>query len=144
MIAAITRKSATRKCGVIAFPVFERYGIEIEEWMSALSTDRPSIRSVTRVVKQMRVGLAELERVKGSVRHSNLAGFFRHIISSLEASEWDGARYLLLTSLAVMSARPMASGKVQTFTVIRQFPRRANAVDIAELSAGPVIGSVAG
>ncbi len=99
-------RGGTQSCEVIPFPVFENYGDEIVDWLSALGHRKPSARTVARVVKSMRTAIVQLERVRKSGRHCNLASFLRHAADALEASEWDGARYVLKTASALMTARP--------------------------------------
>jgi hypothetical protein len=92
-----------KPCRIIAFPAFERHGDQILEWFSAISGKEPSPTAVVRLVKSMRCEVARLERVRKSARHNNLASLVRHAANALETSEWDGARYLLITALGLMT-----------------------------------------
>ena len=97
-------RQARRSSRVIPFPVFELYGDQILEWLSAIDGNKPTRRTVLRVVKSMRCAVANAGRVRNSMRHSNLADLLRHAANALEAAEWDGTRYLLITALALMTA----------------------------------------
>ena len=101
----IARAESNRKPSgnrrVIAFPAFERYEEQIEDWLSAIGERTPGARPSLRVLRSIQRTLAEVERVRNSPRHSNLASFLRHAANAIHDMEWDGARYILMTALAV-------------------------------------------
>jgi hypothetical protein len=107
---------------VIAFPVFEQNGDQIREWLSDIGNRQPSRRAVVRLAKSMRCTADRIERVRNSIRHSNLAKFVRHAAAALEASEWEGARYLLIMSLTLMKIRPVPAEGFGHATKVRQLP----------------------
>ena len=84
--------------------------------------ERPTRRSVTRLIKSMRCTIQKAESVRNSMRHRNLASFVRHAANALEAAEWDGARYILMTSLALLATRGVTNGAFPGGATIRQFP----------------------
>jgi hypothetical protein len=105
-----SRKTPRKRVGVIAFPVFESYGDQIVEWLSALGDQKPNRIAVERVTLSLRRAVASLELVRNSPRHTNMACLMRHTLEALRASEWEGARYLLMTAFALMSARVLRTG----------------------------------
>ena len=130
---------AARSRRVIAFPVFENHGDQILEWLSEIGQPEQPPRLAARLVKSMRRSATELERVRHSIRHRNLATFLRHAISAVECSEWEGARYILMTGFAFMSARNSSNPE----SAVLQFPMRADAVTV-DPDAGVAIGIVTG
>jgi hypothetical protein len=139
---ALPRCRTTPPRTVIAFPVFERHADQIEEWLAAIGDCALTNGRVLQIAKTMRSLAAKLARVEGSVRHQNLASFVGHAANSLEASEWQGARYLLITSLALLSANPSFASWQPA--VVRQLPLPAPDVpeeaELAEAAMGIVIG----
>jgi len=115
-------RQTERRGSVIAFPSFECYGDQILEWLAAIGEREPAPRTVARLARSMRCTAAEIERVRNSLRHSNLASFMRHAANALEAAEWEGARYLLITSMAVMTARAVTARELREVGELRQFP----------------------
>lgn len=102
MIAARAFAAAKRTTPkVVRFPLFEDYNDQIVEWISAI--DRGSGRPL---VRSMRQAAVQLEKIRSCERYVNLATFVRHAANALEASERDGARYLLMTSLALTMSLP--------------------------------------
>jgi hypothetical protein len=95
---------------VIVFPVFECYGDQIAECLSTLGECKPTRAAVQRVTRSLRRTLPNVERVRNSTRHTNMACLMRHTIEALRASEWEGARYLLMTGSALMHARAIRPG----------------------------------
>src|SRR5450432_2443309 len=93
-----TSAAARQPCRVIAFPVFDDYGENIDEWLSVVGASEPPERKVAGIVSSMRRVLRNIERVRNSTRHNNLATFLGHAARALEAGQWDGARYLLMTA----------------------------------------------
>lgn len=132
-----------RPGNVVAFPVFERHGDQILDWLLDLGEQKPEHRAVTRVLRSMRRTAARLERVRNSMRHSNLASFLRHAANALEASEWDGARYLLMTSHALMTTRAITGGGFPAVAALRYLPL-PEAATRDEPPAGVLIGIVTG
>lgn len=134
-----------KSCDIIAFPVFERHGDQILKWLSAIAREDPARRTVARVVKSMRFEVANLERVRNSVRHKSLAGLVTYAANALEDREWDGARYLLTTALGLMTP----SSDRATFregregAIARQFPPLAETA-VAELPLDAVTGTITG
>jgi hypothetical protein len=96
--------------GVVVFPVFESYSDQIQECLSALGERKPTRAAVRRVTQTLRRALPGLERVCNSTRHENMARLMRHTLEALRASEWEGARYLLMTGSALMYARAVRTG----------------------------------
>ncbi len=94
---------------MIAFPVFEDHGDQILEWLSEMGPGNPGGRTVARLARSMRSAVLEIGRVR-SIRHSNLAGFLEHAADALEAGEFEGARYLLMTAHALVAARAVRAG----------------------------------
>ncbi len=133
------KKTPAGKNNVIAFPVFEHNGDLIREWLSEIGDGQPSGRTVLRLVKSMRCTAATIERVRNSMRHSHLATFVRNAASALEASEWDGARYLLITSLALLTARAVTAKGFAEIATLRQLPL-ATEVDELPAAMGIVTG----
>ena len=101
---------ATRPDNVIAFPVFEDHGDQILEWLSEMGPGNPGVRTVARLLRSMRSAVLEIGRVRNSLRHSNLASFLKHATNALEAGEFEGARYLLMTAHALLAARAVTAG----------------------------------
>lgn len=95
---------------VIIFPVFENYGEMILEWLSALGDAEPGSAIVPRVATAIERAIGRIERVPGSARHRNLATFLRHAALALKSSEWDGARYILMTAFATLAAGAIPYG----------------------------------
>jgi hypothetical protein len=132
---------ATRRTGrshlVVAFPVFERYGDQIDEWLGAIDRSESERRTDGRIVKSMRRAVAKIERVSKSRRHTNLASFLRH-------AERDGARYLLMTALALMPAPPVPRS-LRGGAVVIQLPVRVDVdAGASELTPDAVMGMVTG
>ena len=142
---SIRSRVSARSGGVIAFPVFENHGDQILEWLSEIGQPelRPRPRLAARLAKSMRSSATELERVRQSTRHSNLATFVRHAICAVENSEWVGARYILMTAFAFMSTRNPVSVPTSNVPAVLQFPMRADAVSV-ESPAGVAMGIVTG
>ena len=141
-MAAEARKFGLKKpgsCRVIAFPVFEQSGDQILEWLSTMGRGEPGKRTVARLIRAMDSAAGELERVRHSARHSNLATFMRHAAKALESSEWNGARYLLMTAYALM---PACGDGVSGTAQVRQFPARNDAA--ATTVGGALMGIVTG
>jgi hypothetical protein len=141
----IYARVSARSASIIAFPVFENHGDQILEWLSELGQPelRPQPRLAAKLVKSMRNSATELERVRHSMRHSNLATFVRHAISAVECSQWDGARYILMTAFAFMSTRSIDPNKRASESAVLQFPMRPDAVSV-ESAAGLAMGIVTG
>ena len=137
----ITSGQPARKNNVIAFPVFEHNGDRIQEWLSDLGDCEPTRHTVRRLVKSMRYTAGTIERVRNSLRHSNLAMFMRNAASALEASEWDGARYLLMMSLALITVRAVTAEGFAEIATVLQLPL---ATEVEELPAAAVMGIVTG
>jgi len=116
----LARSARTRK--VIVFPVFEHNGGQIREWLLDIGDREPSRRTVIRLLKSMRRMATTIERVRNSMRHSNLARFVRHAANALEASEWEGARYLLIMSITLMTARAAPAKGFGEVATVRQLP----------------------
>ena len=116
MIAARAhlRTAKPSASNVIAFPLFDDYNDQIVEWISAI--DRTSGRSL---INPMRQAAAQMEKIRSCERYVNLATFVRHAANALEASERDGARYLLMTSLALTA--PLPSERRAERAVVHQF-----------------------
>jgi hypothetical protein len=136
---SVTLRS-TRRNNVIAFPVFEHNGDRIREWLSEIGDSPPAGRTVLRLVKSMRCRAATIERVRNSMRHRHLAMFVRHAANALEASEWDGARYLLITSLALIAGRGVTAKGFAEIPAVRQLPP----AEVDELPVAAAIGIVTG
>ncbi len=110
---------------VIEFPVFERYGDDIGEWLAALNGlngAAPGKRTAARVAKSIGRTADSVERVRFSARHSSLGMFLSHAARALDASEFEGARYLLMTASASMWARPAGMSADHADNVFSQFP----------------------
>jgi hypothetical protein len=122
------RQSAAprRRAKVVVFPVFESHADQIAECLSALGEQKPTRAAVQRVTLSLRRALPNLERVRNSMRHTNMACLMRHTLEALRASEWDGARYLLMTGSALMHARAIRPGVwlngPDAGAVVLQFP----------------------
>jgi hypothetical protein len=131
---------------VIVFPIFESYGDQIAECLSALGVRKPTRAAVLRVTRSLHLALAGVERVRNSTRHTNMACLMRHTLEALQASEWEGARYLLMTGSALMHARAIRTnvslndpdtGGVLQFRLLPESP--------SELMTGePITGTVTG
>ena len=113
----IAREKTIRHCaarrkraGVIVFPAFEAYGDQIADCLSTLGEQEPARAAVRKVTVSLRGALANLERVRNSTRHMNMACLMRHTLEALRASEWEGARYLLMTGSALLHARAIRPG----------------------------------
>jgi hypothetical protein len=130
-----------RPCDVIAFPVFERYGFRILEWLTAIGEEAPPGRTAARVVRSIRFTTAEIERVRNSSRHSNLATFLRHAANAMDACEWRGATYILMTALACLEVPSARSGHT-----VRQLPLPGETTASEEMKLPPevVMGIVTG
>jgi hypothetical protein len=109
----------------IAFPRFDCYGDAILEWHSAIDSavsDPATARQISASVSaSMERAIRQVERV-GSARHRNLATFIRHALVALNDAEWDGARYILLTAFAALSAGAVSEGPSG---ILLQFPAPA-------------------
>ena len=127
-----------RTNNVISFPVFEHIGDQIHEWLAEIGRE-PKRHTVLRLVKSMRCTAVSIDSVRDSMRHSHLAVIVRHAASALEASEWEGARYLLMTSLALMTARAVSAKDVAEIASLRQLPL-ATEVDELPAATGIVTG----
>lgn len=132
---------------VIIFPIFETYGDQIAECLAALGERKPTRRTVERVTLMLRRALANAERVRNSARHTNMARLIRHTLEALRASEWDGARYLLMTGSALMHARAIRPGAwlngPDAGGVVLQFPpmpERADELMTVEAATGMFTG----
>jgi hypothetical protein len=90
---------ATR--GVIVFPLFDHYGDQIRDWLAKIGDEDCRPEAVARIVRSIRRTAGNVERVRNSQRHRNLASFLLHAANALEASEREGARYILAVALAV-------------------------------------------
>ena len=106
----LERRSPQMRADVAVFPVFESYGEQIRDCLSALGERKPTRAAVRRVVQTLRRALPGVERVRNSARHANMACLMRHTLEALRASEWEGARYLLMTGSALMHARAVRAG----------------------------------
>lgn len=91
-----------RRARVIPFPSFDAHGGQIDEWLSAIGESEPGVQAAAEVLRSIRRTLAGIEQVRNSPRHTNLANFLRHAANAIEGREWDGARYILITALAIM------------------------------------------
>ncbi len=122
-----------RRANLIVFPIFEFYADQIAECLSALGEQKPTRAAVQRVTLSLRRALPNLERVCNSTRHTNMACLMRHTLEALRASEWEGARYLLMTGSALMHARAIRSGVwlngPDADGVVLQFPLLAESAD---------------
>ncbi len=132
---------------LIAFPVFESWGDQIAEWLSALGDETPTPSAVRQVTRSLLCAVASLERVRNSTRHTNMACLMRHTVEALRASEWEGARYLLMTGSALMHARALRPGVRLTGTdtgaTVFQFPPLPeNAAELMTVDA--ITGMVTG
>jgi hypothetical protein len=107
----IRQSVATRtRASVIAFPVFESYGDQIGEWLAALGDPKPAPAAVGQVTRSLRRAITGVERVHNSARHTNMACLMRHTLEALRASEWEGARYLLMTASTLINTRALRAG----------------------------------
>lgn len=137
-----------RQCrGAIAFPVFERYGDRIMECLAALGDGKPSRAAAKRVTRSLWSAAASAERVRNSARHANMACLMRHTLEAMGASEWEGARYLLMTALALMNVRAVPAGgwlnSPEGGGVVVQFPlppARTTEPATEEATTGTVTG----
>ena len=77
------------------------------------------------MLRSMRRRASEIERVRNSIRHTHLAIFVWQAAKALEADEWEGARYLLMTAYALMTIRPVIGNEVAQAGKIYQFPGAA-------------------
>ena len=148
----LTKRSVDRDAGscesrkviasrvVVAFPNFDRYGDHIQEWIAALAAPSPGVSAAARIAKDIRRVAAEVERVRNSLRHGNLANALWHAANALDTGEWVGARYLLITAFALMAGCAVrgASG-----VALIQFPVAAEATTV-KLPAGVVTGIATG
>lgn len=117
-----------KQSGVVAFPVFERYGEQIREWLSTLNDGSPGRRTLARIARQSRCMASKAGSVRNSPRHANLAGFLRLAANALDEEETDGARYLLMTALALMGA---CAAQTHTANPVIQFPAAAEESTVA-------------
>lgn len=121
-----SRRTQRKRGGVIVFPIFESYGDQIAECLSALGERKPTSAAVQRITRSLRRALPHVERVRDSTRHTNMACLMRHTLEALRASEWEGARYLLMTGSALMHARAVRAGVslsgAEAGGVVLQFP----------------------
>jgi hypothetical protein len=120
---------------VITFPLFEDYNDRIIEWISTIDRQRKSRRATALLINTMRGAAAQMEKVRGCERYVNLATFVRHAANAPEASETDGARYLLMTSLALTAPLP---SERKADAVVHQFPAPRVATTV------PLMGMVTG
>ena len=104
------RPAVPIRARVIDFPIFESYGDQIAECLSVLGEQKPGRAAVQRVTRLLQCILPGVERVRNSTRHTNMARLMRHTLEALQASEWQGARYLLMTGSALMHARAVRPG----------------------------------
>ena len=115
-----------RRAHVIVFPIFESYGDQLAECLAALGERKPTRTAVRRVTQSLRRALPDMERVRNSARHANMACMMRHTLEALRACEWQGARYLLMTGSALMHARAVRPGVAlngpDAGGVVLQFP----------------------
>jgi len=79
----------------IAFPVFDDNGELIINWVEGLYQGQGKA-----VIPAMTAAHAQLNKVRNSLRHERLADFLHHAILAIESDEFEGARYILLTTLA--------------------------------------------
>lgn len=121
---------------VISFPLFDDYNDQIIEWISAIDRQRKSRRAAKPLVNTMRQAATQLEKVRSCERYVNLATFVRHAANALEASERDGARYILMTSLALTA--PLPPQRKDERAVVHQFPA------VREAERVPLMGMVTG
>src|SRR5579864_7299673 len=98
--AVVDATTPHTRARVIVFPIFESYGDQIAECLSMLAEPEPARPAVRRVTLSLKSAVANLERVRNSTRHTNMACLMRHTLEALRASEWEGARYLLMTGSA--------------------------------------------
>jgi hypothetical protein len=101
---APARSARAHKGRVIVFPAFENYGDTILQWIAAIADEERAPGTVLRVAGSMQRAAAQIERVQNSTRHSNLANFLRLAVRALQASEPDGARYILMAAFAALAA----------------------------------------
>jgi hypothetical protein len=123
----VSSRETLRPCGgAIAFPVFESYGDRIMECLAALGEGKPARAAAKRVTRSLLSAAASAERVRKSPRHSSMACLMRHTLEAMRATEWEGARYLLMTALALMNARAVPAGgwlnSPEGGGVVLQFP----------------------
>lgn len=76
-------------------PVFDDNGQLIIDWVEGLYQGQGKA-----VVPAMSVMHSRVARVRNSIRHERLAEFLQHAIRAIESDEFEGARYILLTTLA--------------------------------------------
>jgi hypothetical protein len=138
-----SRRTPRKRTHVIAFPVFEAWGDQILEWLSALGEQTPTRTAVRQVTRSLLCAVARMERVRNSTRHANLARLLRHTVEALWAREWEGARYLLMTGSAlvyVTAAPPDARlDGPEAGGVVFQFPLLPETA-AAEATTGMVTG----
>ena len=138
------RETLRKRAGLIVFPAFECYGDQILDWLSALGDRDPTHSAVARVMRSLRRAVGSVERVRNSPRHTNMARLLRHTLEALRASEWEGARYLLITAHALMNARAVGTGacfyNAEDFRAVLQFP--ATPETVAELTSEEVITGI--
>jgi hypothetical protein len=117
-------------CRVIPFPAFESCGDAILEWLSDLAREEPG--AALRVTYSIRRMATQIERVQNSSRHRNLAIFLRHAVRALEASEPEGAHYILMTAFAALpaSAVPERPRVENAAHAVLQFPAGAAVIGI--------------
>jgi hypothetical protein len=144
---ALFRKTRRKRAQVIVFPVFESYNDQIAEWLSALGEQTPTRASIRQVTRSLLCAVANLERVRNSTRHTNLACLMRHTVEALWAREWDGARYLMMTGSALLHARAVRPGVSLNGTeagcVVLQFPpmpETATELTTVDATTGMVTG----
>lgn len=138
-----SRRTPPKRAQVIVFPVFESWGDQILEWLSALGEQTPTPSAVRQVTRSLLCAVASVERVRNSTRHTNLACLMRHTVEALWAREWEGARYLLMTGSALVYATAVPPGAwldgPETGGVVLQFPLLPEIAD-AEATTGMVTG----
>src|SRR5205823_4903361 len=110
---------------VVEFRTLESYSDTILDWLSAIGGGEPATAAASRIVASMDRAVRQLDRVQNSARHRNLSAFIRHALLAVQSSEWDGARYILLTAFAALSASALSEQKAATAALSRrvlQFP----------------------
>ena len=76
-------------------PVFDDNGELIIDWVEGLYQGQGKS-----VIPAMSAMHSQVGRVRNSLRHQRLAEFLHHAIRAIESEEFEGARYILLTTLA--------------------------------------------
>lgn len=107
-----------RGANVVELPVFEGYGERIEDWLARLGAPQAG-GSVSRIAGAIRRTAAEVERVRQSPRHASLAELLWRAANALDDAERDGARYLLMMALALLSG---SAAGAQAKPAVTQLP----------------------